>query len=183
MPPSLRRVVKNGSNACRCTSGVIPAPLSAKMISTSSVTAGPCRNRDGAGTSVGECVGCGVEKQVGQDLAIRSRIAVDHKALRHLDRHRDRCLLQHRPQARDNLVGRFAEAELPPLGMRAVDRDLLERLDQFAGAMQVSHQLLGGVARGRGRSRRAANGATVGWISIRPRTSRCGGRSWTPPSG
>ena len=32
--------------------------------------------------------------------------------------------------------------------MRAVDRDLLERLDQFAGAMQVRHQLLGGVARG-----------------------------------
>ena len=32
--------------------------------------------------------------------------------------------------------------------MRAVDRDLLEGLDQFAGAMQVRHQLLGGVARG-----------------------------------
>src|SRR6202011_5366066 len=40
VPPSLRRVVKNGSNACRCTSGVIPAPLSAKMISTSSLPRG-----------------------------------------------------------------------------------------------------------------------------------------------
>src|SRR6476620_8863197 len=28
VPPWLRRVVKNGSNACRCTSGAIPAPLS-----------------------------------------------------------------------------------------------------------------------------------------------------------
>src|SRR5207302_5049506 len=36
VPPWLRRVVKNGSNACLCTSGVMPAPSSAKLISTTS---------------------------------------------------------------------------------------------------------------------------------------------------
>src|SRR5436305_1086211 len=40
VPPSLRRVVKNGSKAWRWTSGVIPAPLSAKMISMSSLPRG-----------------------------------------------------------------------------------------------------------------------------------------------
>lgn len=36
-PPSLRRVVKNGSKDWRWTSGVMPAPLSAKMISMASL--------------------------------------------------------------------------------------------------------------------------------------------------
>ncbi len=79
----------------------------------------------------------------------------------HVDRQRDRRLLQHRPQAGDDLVGRLAEAELPALGMRAVDRDLLEGLDQLAGAMQVGHQLLGGVARAPDEFLELASGASA----------------------
>ena len=91
---------------------------------------------------------CRVEEEIGQDLPIGARIAVDHQALRHVDRQGDRRLLQHRPQAGDDLVGGLAQAELPAFRMRAVHRHLLEGLDQFPGAMQVRHQLLGCVARG-----------------------------------
>src|SRR5262249_57781450 len=42
--------------------------------------------------------------------------------------------------------GRFAEGELAAVGVAAVDRDLLERLHQLARALQVGHQLVGGVA-------------------------------------
>ena len=88
----------------------------------------------------------GVEKQIGQNLPIGAGVAVDDNA-GHVHRQRDRCLLQNRPQAGDDLLGRLAQIEWPALGVRAVHRDLLEGLDQFAGAMQVRHQLMGGVTR------------------------------------
>ncbi len=50
--------------------------------------------------------------------------------------------LQHRAQAGDDLLGRLLQVELAPLRMRAVDGDLLERLDQFGRALQVADQLL-----------------------------------------
>jgi len=103
---------------------------------------------NGTFLAVGKSVRNRVEEEVGQDLAIGARIAVDHQALRHVDGQLDRRPLQDRPQARDDLVGGFAEAELPALGARAVDRDLLEGLNEFAGAVQIAHQLLGGIARG-----------------------------------
>ena len=52
--------------------------------------AGPCRDRDRPGTAVGEGMIGGVEEQIGQDLAVGAGIAVDHQALRHVDRQRDR---------------------------------------------------------------------------------------------
>ena len=38
------------------------------------------------------------------------------------------------------------EVELPPFGVAAIDRDLLERLDELAGTLQIGDQLIGGVA-------------------------------------
>ena len=90
----------------------------------------------------------GVQEQVGQDLPVGTGIAVDHEALWHIERERDRRALEDRSQACDDLVSRLAKAERPSLGVRAVDRDLFERLDQLAGAVQVCYQLLGRVARG-----------------------------------
>ena len=106
------------------------------------------RDRNGPRAPVGKGMGRGVQEQVGQNLAVRAGIAVDDEVFRHFDRQRDRRLLQRGPQARDDLVGRLIQIEGPPLGMRAVDRDLLEGLNEFAGAVQIAHQLLGGVARG-----------------------------------
>ena len=71
-------------------------------------------------------MGGGVEKQIGQDLAIGARIAIDHQPLRHFDRQGDRRAFQHRAQAGDDLAGGFAQGELPALGMGAIDRYLLE---------------------------------------------------------
>ncbi len=51
--------------------------------------------------------------------------------------------LERGPQAGDDLFGRFAQIECPPLGVAAVDRDLLEGLDQVGGAIEVGDQLLG----------------------------------------
>ena len=96
--------------------------------------------------AVREGVNDAVEEQVGQHLAVGARIAVHHDAGRHVDGQHDLRLLQHRPQAGDDLLGRLLEVELPPFGVAAVDRDLLERLDELAGALQVGDQLVGGVA-------------------------------------
>ena len=69
-----------------------------------------------------------------------------HDAGRHVDGERDLRLLEHRAQAGDDLVGRFPQVELAPVGVAAIDGDLLERLHQLAGTLQVGHQLIGGVA-------------------------------------
>ena len=96
---------------------------------------------NGAGSPVGEGVVGRVEEKIGEDLPVGTGIAVHDQPFRNFDRHADRGLFQHRPQAGDDLVGGFLQIELPPLGMRAVDRDLFERLDQIASAVQVCHQL------------------------------------------
>src|ERR1700751_1220963 len=92
------------------------------------MAAGFCRNRDGSGTAVDKSMVNGIEEQVGQDLAIGARIAVDDEAFGYVERQLDRPPLQNGAQACDDLIGGFAQAELAPLGMRAVDRDLLEGL-------------------------------------------------------
>src|SRR5580693_10633539 len=61
------------------------------------MAARPRRDRDRSGAAVGEGVVDGIEEQVGQDLAVRARITVDPKALRHVDRQLDRRPLQDRP--------------------------------------------------------------------------------------
>ena len=108
----------------------------------------PRRDRDRARAPVGEGMIGGVEEKIGQDLPVGAGIAVDQEPIRHVDRQLYGRSLQDRPQARHDLVGRLRKAELPAFGMRAVHRHLLERLDQFTGAVQIGHQLLGGVARG-----------------------------------
>src|SRR5436305_13288293 len=107
------------------------------------VAAWPGRNRDGSGTAIGKGMIGGVQEQIGQDLLVGTVIAVDHEALWHIERERDRRALEDRAQASDDLLSRLAKAERPSLGVRAVDRDLFERLDQLAGAVQVCYQLLG----------------------------------------
>jgi hypothetical protein len=53
----------------------------------------------------------------------------------------------------------------------AVDRDLLERLHQLARALEVGHQLVGGVRRLRG-IRRAASAAAAGMTSLAKSSQR-----------
>src|SRR5262249_35001638 len=112
------------------------------------VTARPRRDRYRARLAAGEGVVDRIEEEVGQDLAIGAGIAVDQEAFGHGDGELDRGALEHRLEARDDLVGGLAQRELAALGMGAVDGDLLEGLDQLAGAVQIGYQLLRGIARG-----------------------------------
>ena len=52
-------------------------------------------------------------------------------------------LSQPRAQAHHDLLGQIAEIEAALIGIIAVGGDLLERLDQFGGAIEVGHQLRG----------------------------------------
>ena len=184
VPPSLRRVVKNGSKARRCTSSVMPMPSSAMLISTWPAPTACALDADRAVAAVREGVGDRVQEQVGQHLAVGARIAVHHEAFRHrrpTGRRAD--FFKRRPQARDDLLGRLAQVELAALGVAAVDRDLLERLDQLAGALQVGDELLGGLAAAGDElvEPRAAQ-RRVRMQFARERVARAA-RSSTPPSG
>src|SRR5260370_247564 len=48
------------------------------------------------------------------------------------------------PQAGGDVVGRLGEIELAARRMAAIHRNLLERLDQLAGALQIGDKLIGG---------------------------------------
>ena len=93
-----------------------------------------------------------------------------------------RRALEGRPQAGDDLLGRLAHIEQAPLGVAAVDRDLLERLDQVGRAVEIGDQLLGSLLaagdelvelRCAGSRRRGSP----------PRTARSAARSSMPRSG
>ena len=75
------------------------------------------------------------------------------------------------------------QVELPPLGMGAVDRDLLERLDQFAGALQIGDQLVGGVAAAVDELLEPGAPQRRAERNSRLERRRTGARSSMPPSG
>ena len=64
-------------------------------------------------------------------------------SVRHVDDSEIDERLRRGPQAGDDLFGRFAQVECAPVGVAAVDGDLLEGLDQLGGAVEVGDQLLG----------------------------------------
>ena len=103
------------------------------------------RQPHGARAPVREGVHQRIQDQVGQHLAVGAGIAVHHDLLGDIDGERDRRALQRRQQARDDLLGRLAQLEDAAFGVAAVDRDLLERLDQVGGAIEVGDELLRGL--------------------------------------
>jgi len=105
----------------------------------------PCLDDHASGAPVGKGMNDAVEEQVRQDLPIGSGITVHADAGRHIDSQSDLRLLEQGTQASDDLVGRFAQIERPPVRVAAVDCDLLERLHEFARALQVADELSRGI--------------------------------------
>src|SRR5450432_3692725 len=54
-------------------------------------------------------------------------------------------MLEGGTQADHHLLGRLPQIEYPPLRVAAVGRDLLERLDQVSGTIEIGDELLGGL--------------------------------------
>src|SRR5262249_22991342 len=105
-------------------------------------------DQDAAGATVGKGVDHAVEKQVGQYLSVGARITVHDDARGDIDGKRNLGFFQDRAQARNNVIRRFAQIELPAIGMAAIDCNLLERLHQLAGALKIADQLVGRVPAG-----------------------------------
>src|SRR5262245_2545576 len=88
-----------------------------------------------------------VQEQVGQHLPEGSRVAVHCQIGLALDVERHVALAQARSQAHENLPSQIAGIEQALIRIASIRRDLLERLDQFGGAIEVGSQLRAGVAR------------------------------------
>src|SRR6266850_2605639 len=123
VPPWSRRVVKNGSKARRRTSRLMPTPLSEKRISTLSLP--EARTWMSTAPALPSGKACATE--------LRNRLV---------------NIWPYGPQTHHHLLGEIAEIEDALIRIVAVGRDLLERGDQFGGAIEVGHQLGGSVAAG-----------------------------------
>ena len=96
---------------------------------------------DRAGLAVRERMRHRIEEQVGEHLSIGAGIAVHHQIGLALDIERQVVLAQARPQAHHHLLGEIAEIEAALIRIVAVGGDLLERLNQFGGAVEVGDEL------------------------------------------
>ena len=89
-----------------------------------------------------------IEEQVGQNLPVGTGITVHREIGLAVDRQRQTVLPQSRPQTQRHLLGQIAEVKGALVAVVAVGGHLLEGLDQFGGAIEVCHQLRGGIAAG-----------------------------------
>ena len=101
---------------------------------------------DRAGRAVRERMRHGVQDQIGQNLAVGPGIAVHRRSRRDSRRPAGSASVFRAGRRLATICSVDSrEVERAPLGVAAVDRDLLERLDQVGGAVEVGDELLGGV--------------------------------------
>src|ERR1700686_3342362 len=103
---------------------------------------------DRAGLAVGKSMRHRVEKQIGQHLSVGTGIRVHRQIGLTLDGERQIVLAQARPQAHHHLLGEIAEVEGTLVRVIAVGGDLLERADQFGGAIEIGDELRRRIATG-----------------------------------
>ncbi len=96
---------------------------------------------DRAGLAFRKRVRHRVEEQVGEHLSVRAGIAVHRQIRLAIDVERQIVLAQAGPQRHHHLLGEIAKVEAALIGVVAVGGDLLERLDQFGGAVEIGNEL------------------------------------------
>ena len=87
---------------------------------------------------------------------------------------------QARPHTGHDLLGRKFEVKAAPISVAAIGGDLLERLNEFSGALEIRDELVCSVATRVSEPCRAGNGAP-GLRRSGRRSSRSGARASRPP--
>src|SRR5262245_40778535 len=92
---------------------------------------------------VSETVNDGVEDKVGQHLPVRTRVAAQRDAGGNFDRNRlSSRFWQAGPYAGHDLLGHKLQVKSAPIGMAAIGGNLLERLNEVPGPLEICDKLV-----------------------------------------
>src|SRR5882672_1509787 len=140
VPPWSRLVVKNGSNARRRTSRLMPHPSSENRISTLSLPDSRTWMSTMPGLPSGNACATALRNRL-EHLPVGAGIAVHRQVRLAIDVERQIVLAQTGPQRHHHLLREVAKVEAALVGVVAIGGDLLERLDQFGGAVEIGNKL------------------------------------------
>jgi hypothetical protein len=82
-----------------------------------------------------------IEEEVGEHLPVGSRTAVHGQIGLAVDVERQVALSPAWTQAHEHLLGQVTWIKHAPLQVASIRGDLLERLDQFGGSIEIGNQL------------------------------------------